>query len=159
MNGDRPIGESNRQYTLGFVMTLVGAALHGFVNAGVEYSHVKAVVVVTFDLVMQMQFLISMFSALFCIVAMIINKDLQVTVSVKSLKWLERTYFFYYLVVFLSQLGMYVRYPFYFSILLKQTKLKLYNTIFISFKCKLFALFLRQLDGYAYYGLLCVVII
>ncbi|XP_049386576.1 purine permease 1-like, partial [Solanum stenotomum] len=27
MNGDRPIGESNRQYTLGFVMTIIGAAL------------------------------------------------------------------------------------------------------------------------------------
>ncbi|WMV57183.1 hypothetical protein MTR67_050568 [Solanum verrucosum] len=63
MNGDRPINESNQQYTLGFVMTLVGVALHGFINAGVEYSHVKAGVVVTFDLVMQMQFLISMFSA------------------------------------------------------------------------------------------------
>lgn len=77
MNGDRPIGESNRPYALGFVMTLVGAALHGFVNAGVEYSHVKAGVVVTFDFVMQMQFIISMFSALFCIIAMIINKDFQ----------------------------------------------------------------------------------
>lgn len=77
MNGDRPIGESDRKYTLGFVMTLVGAALHGFVNAGVEYSHVKAGFFVTFDLVMQMQFLISMFSTLFCIVAMIINKDFQ----------------------------------------------------------------------------------
>ncbi|KAJ8539456.1 hypothetical protein K7X08_013708 [Anisodus acutangulus] len=77
MNGDRPIGESNQKYTLGFVMTLVGAAFHGFVNAGVEYSHVKAGVVVTFDLVMQMQFLISMFSTLICIVAMIINKDFQ----------------------------------------------------------------------------------
>ncbi|MCD7460184.1 hypothetical protein HAX54_043033 [Datura stramonium] len=77
MNSDRPIGESNRRYTLGFVMTLVGAALHGFVNAGVEYSHVKAGVVVTFDIVMQMQFLISMFSTLFCMVAMIFNKDFQ----------------------------------------------------------------------------------
>uniref|UniRef100_M1BI70 Probable purine permease n=1 Tax=Solanum tuberosum TaxID=4113 RepID=M1BI70_SOLTU len=77
MNGDRPIGESNRQYTLGFVMTIIGAALHGFLNAGVEYSHVKAGVVVTFDLVMQIQFLISMFSSLFCIVAIIINRDFQ----------------------------------------------------------------------------------
>lgn len=87
MNGDRPIGESNRQYVLGFVMTLVGAAIHGFVNAGVEYSHVKAGVVVTFDIVMQMQFLISMFSALFCIIAMIINRDFQVIVSFKSLSY------------------------------------------------------------------------
>ncbi|KAL3321991.1 hypothetical protein AABB24_039557 [Solanum stoloniferum] len=77
MNGDRPIGESNRRYTLGFVMTLVGAALHGLINAGVEYSHVKAGVFVTFDLVMQIQFLISMFSSLFCIIAMIINRDFQ----------------------------------------------------------------------------------
>lgn len=77
MNGDRPKGESNRQYVLGFVMTIVGAALHGFLNAGVEYSHIKAGVAVTFDLVMQMQFLISMFSTLFCVVAMIINKDFQ----------------------------------------------------------------------------------
>ncbi|KAK4726285.1 hypothetical protein R3W88_031202 [Solanum pinnatisectum] len=77
MNGDRPIGESNRQYTLGFVMIIIGAALHGIINAGVEYSHVKAGVVVTFDLVMQVQFLISMFSSLFCIVAMIINRDFQ----------------------------------------------------------------------------------
>ncbi|WMV57188.1 hypothetical protein MTR67_050573 [Solanum verrucosum] len=77
MNRDRLIGESNQRYMLGFVMTLVGAALHGFVNAGVEYSHAKAGVVVTFDLVVQMQFLISMFSALFCIVTMIINKDFQ----------------------------------------------------------------------------------
>lgn len=84
MNGDRPIGESNRRYTLGFVMTLVGAALHGFVNAGVEYSRIKAGVVVTFDIVMQMQFLISMFSSLFCIVAMIINRDFQVSVSFKK---------------------------------------------------------------------------
>ncbi|XP_016438519.1 purine permease 1-like isoform X2 [Nicotiana tabacum] len=77
MNGDRPKGESNRQYVLGFVMTIVGAALHGFVNAGVEYSHIKAGVVVTFDLVMQMQFLICIFSTLFCVVAMIINEDFQ----------------------------------------------------------------------------------
>lgn len=95
INGDRPIGESNRAYTLGFVMTLVGAALHGFVNAGVEYSHVKAGVVVTFDLIMQMQFLISMFSSLFCIVAMIINKDFQVTVSFKNLSIGKDDFFFF----------------------------------------------------------------
>ncbi|PHT32378.1 hypothetical protein CQW23_28715 [Capsicum baccatum] len=74
---DRPIGESDRKYMLGIVMTLVGAAIHGFVNAGVEYTHVKAGVIVTSDLVMQMQFLISMFSTLFCFIAMIINKDFQ----------------------------------------------------------------------------------
>ncbi|KAM3200021.1 hypothetical protein P3L10_032381 [Capsicum annuum] len=62
---------------LGIVMTLVVAAIHGFVNAGVEYTHVKAGVIVTSDLFMQMQFLISMFSTLFCFIAMIINKDFQ----------------------------------------------------------------------------------
>lgn len=67
-------------------MTIIGAALHGFTNAGVEYSHVKVGFVVTFDLVMQMQFLISMFSPWFCIVAIIINKDFQVIVSFQKFK-------------------------------------------------------------------------
>ncbi|KAF3619458.1 putative UDP-glycosyltransferase 85A2-like [Capsicum annuum] len=83
---DRPMGEPDRKYMLGFVMTLVGAAIHGFINAGVEYSHVKAGVIVTSYLVMQMQFLIFMFSTLFCFIAMIINKDFKVTLLLISSK-------------------------------------------------------------------------
>ncbi|XP_031118446.1 purine permease 3-like [Ipomoea triloba] len=77
MGGDRPEGESDGRYKMGFFMTIAGAALHGFIVAGVEYAHLHAGVPVTNGLVLQVQFVISMFSALFCIVAMIINKDFQ----------------------------------------------------------------------------------
>ncbi|CAK9180602.1 unnamed protein product [Ilex paraguariensis] len=77
MNGELPSGESDGKYSLGFFMTLAGAALHGFLMPAVEYTHLKAEVPVTFDLVMQLQFLISLFSTLFCTVGMIINKDFQ----------------------------------------------------------------------------------
>ncbi|KAL5844351.1 hypothetical protein ACOSQ4_010309 [Xanthoceras sorbifolium] len=77
MDGDRPRGESNGKYVLGFFMTVSAAALHGFIMPAVEYTHLKADKAVTFDLVMQVQFLISMFATLFCTVPMIINKDFQ----------------------------------------------------------------------------------
>lgn len=78
MNGDRPSGESDGKYVLGFVMTIGAAALHGFIMPAVEYTHLKAGVTITFDLVMQVQFLVSMFATLFCTVPMICNKDFQV---------------------------------------------------------------------------------
>ncbi|KAL3504773.1 hypothetical protein ACH5RR_034614 [Cinchona calisaya] len=77
MNGDRPSGESNANYTLGFFMTLAGAALHGFIMPALEFAFKKAEVVVTFDLVLQVQFLVSMFATMFCTIPMIINKDFQ----------------------------------------------------------------------------------
>ncbi|XP_027149480.1 purine permease 1-like [Coffea eugenioides] len=77
MNGDRPSGESHANYTLGFFMTLGAAALHGFIMPAFEYAQKKAEVTVTFDLFLQVQFLVSMFATLFCTIPMIINKDFQ----------------------------------------------------------------------------------
>ncbi|XP_038717904.1 purine permease 1-like [Tripterygium wilfordii] len=77
MNGNRPVGVSDDKYVLGFFMTIAAAALHGFIMPAVEYTHMKAGVTVTFDLVMQVQFLVSMFATLFCTIPMIINKDFQ----------------------------------------------------------------------------------
>lgn len=84
MNGDRPSGESNANYTLGYFMTVAGAALHGFIMPAFEYAHKKAKVTVTFHLFLQVQFLVSMFATLFCTVPMIINKDFQVLRQKKS---------------------------------------------------------------------------
>lgn len=78
MNGDRPSGVSDGKYLLGFLMTLGAAALHGFIMPALEYTHLKAGMPITFDLVMQIQFLISMFATLFCTIPMVINKDFQV---------------------------------------------------------------------------------
>lgn len=77
MDGDRLSGVEDGKYALGFMMTLGGAALHGFLMPAVEYTQLKAGVVVTFDLLMQLQFLILMFATLFCTVPMIINGDFQ----------------------------------------------------------------------------------
>lgn len=78
MNGDRPAGESNRSYSLGFFMTLTAAALHGFLMPAVEYTQQKAGVSLSHDLVLQFQFLVSAFATLFCTIPIIINKDFQV---------------------------------------------------------------------------------
>ncbi|CAL1363776.1 unnamed protein product [Linum trigynum] len=72
-----PRGESVERYALGFFMTVAAAALHGFLMTALEYVHTKAGVPLTFDLVMQVQFVISMFAAVFCTVPMIINRDFQ----------------------------------------------------------------------------------
>ncbi|OVA15269.1 Triose-phosphate transporter domain [Macleaya cordata] len=76
-SGDRPVGVSNGQYFLGFFMTLGAAALLGFILPSVEFAYAKACKVITYDLVIQMQFLVSMFATLLCTIAMIINKDFQ----------------------------------------------------------------------------------
>lgn len=78
MKGDRPAGESNGSYTLGFFMTLTAAALHGFLMPAIEYTQQKAGVSVTYDLLLQFQFLVSAFATLFCTIPIIINKDFQV---------------------------------------------------------------------------------
>ncbi|KAJ6335499.1 hypothetical protein OIU78_012180 [Salix suchowensis] len=77
MNGDKPRGEPKGKYILGFFMTIGGAALHGFLMPALEFTYLKAGKVITFDLVLQVQFLISMFATLFCSIPMIINKDFQ----------------------------------------------------------------------------------
>ncbi|XP_011016754.1 PREDICTED: purine permease 1-like [Populus euphratica] len=77
MNGDRPSGESKGKYILGFFMTIGGAALHGFLMPALEFTYLKAGKAITFDLVLQVQFLISMFATLFCSIPMIINKDFK----------------------------------------------------------------------------------
>lgn len=78
MDGDRPNGVSDDKYMFGFFMTIVGAAIHGFMLPAVEYTHLKAGVPVTTNIVMQIQFLIMLFATSFCTVPMIINKDFQV---------------------------------------------------------------------------------
>jgi hypothetical protein len=78
MNGDRPSGESKGKYILGFFMNIGGAALHGFLMPALEYTFLKAGKAMTFDLVLQDQFIVSMFATLFCSISMILNKDFQV---------------------------------------------------------------------------------
>ena len=58
-SGDRPEGVTNKQYVLGFVLTLGAAALYGL------------------GFVMEMQFVMSIVATLFCTVGMLVNGDFQ----------------------------------------------------------------------------------
>lgn len=78
-SSDRPSNVSNGKYLLGFFMTLVAAAVLGVIMPLIEVTYSKVCKAITFHLVMQMQFLVSMFATVYCTIAMLINKDFQVT--------------------------------------------------------------------------------
>ncbi|MED6155409.1 proteasome core particle subunit beta 2 [Stylosanthes scabra] len=77
---DRPAGESTGEYVKGFVMTLLAAALYGFVLPLVEltYKKAKAKQNLTYSLVLEIQFVLCFFATIFCMLGMIINNDFKV---------------------------------------------------------------------------------
>ncbi|KAJ4962994.1 hypothetical protein NE237_022933 [Protea cynaroides] len=77
-SGDRPANESNKQYFIGFFMTIAASALYGLVLPMVELTYKKAKQAITYTLVMEMQLVICIFATLFCTIGMLINKDFQV---------------------------------------------------------------------------------
>ncbi|XP_020597332.1 purine permease 1-like, partial [Phalaenopsis equestris] len=76
-NGDRPNGESKSDYYLGFAVTLSAAIIYSMVLPLVELMYKRAKQVVTYALVMEMQFVIGFFATLVCAVGMVVNKDFQ----------------------------------------------------------------------------------
>ncbi|XP_029124315.1 purine permease 1 isoform X1 [Elaeis guineensis] len=74
-SGDRPKGESNTQYYLGFFMTLAAAVLYGFILPLVELTYAKAKQVVSYTLVIEMQLAMGFFATVFCTVGMLVNGD------------------------------------------------------------------------------------
>ncbi|XP_006826553.2 purine permease 1 [Amborella trichopoda] len=76
-SGDRPEGVTGAQYGLGFVLTLGAAALIGLVFPLIELVYVKSKQIVTFGLVMEMLFVMSVVATGFCTIGMVINKDFQ----------------------------------------------------------------------------------
>ncbi|KAL1814064.1 hypothetical protein ACET3Z_024129 [Daucus carota] len=77
-NSDRPEGESNKEYVLGFIMTLAASAVWGFILPLTEYTYQKAKQIIDFPLVMEIQLYINFFATLFGIVGMLINNDFKV---------------------------------------------------------------------------------
>ncbi|KAK1367040.1 putative purine permease [Heracleum sosnowskyi] len=76
-NGDRPEGESQREYITGFVMTVGAAALYGLILPSIELIYLKAKQVVDFPLVMEIQMVICLFATLLSTVGMLINNDFK----------------------------------------------------------------------------------
>ncbi|OIW16610.1 hypothetical protein TanjilG_02816 [Lupinus angustifolius] len=77
-SGDRPSGESRKQYTIGFVMIMAAAALYGFVLPLVELAYKKCKQTITYYLVLEFQLVMCFFATLFCTIGMIINNDFKV---------------------------------------------------------------------------------
>ncbi|PKA49024.1 Purine permease 3 [Apostasia shenzhenica] len=76
-NGNRPTGESQGKYYLGFAMTLAAAVLYALVLPLVELTYKKAKQEITYTLVMEMQCIISFSATAFCVVGMAVNRDFQ----------------------------------------------------------------------------------
>ncbi|CAA3002612.1 purine permease 3-like [Olea europaea subsp. europaea] len=76
-SSDRPEGESNKEYLLGFFLTLAAAALYGLILPLVELMYLKAKQAITYTLVLEIQMVMCFFATAFCTVGMLINKDFQ----------------------------------------------------------------------------------
>ena len=78
-SSDRPKNESNREYILGFLMTLAAAALYGFILPLVELTYKKAKQEISYALVMEIQMVMCLFATGFCTVGMLVNNDFKVS--------------------------------------------------------------------------------
>ncbi|MCD9560283.1 hypothetical protein HAX54_018805 [Datura stramonium] len=76
-DGDRPQGESTKQYVLGFVMTLLAAASTGLALPLLEMIYMKAQRTITYTMVLEIQMILNIFGSVFCTVGMIVNNDFQ----------------------------------------------------------------------------------
>ncbi|KAH7524324.1 purine permease 1 [Ziziphus jujuba] len=76
-SGDRPKGESNKEYVMGFLFTVGASALYGFVLPLMELTYKKSRQSITYSLVLEIQMVMSLFATIFCTVGMLINKDFQ----------------------------------------------------------------------------------
>lgn len=77
---DRPEGESDREYMVGFLMMAAAAALYGFLLPLVEFTYQKARQVITYSLVLEYQLVMCLFATAFCTVGMWINDDFRVII-------------------------------------------------------------------------------
>nr|AYQ58114.1 nicotine uptake permease 1 [Nicotiana paniculata] len=76
-NGDRPEGVTTKQYIIGFMMTLLAAALYGVILPCIELIYMKAKQAITATLVLEIQMIMSFAATAFCTVGMIVNNDFQ----------------------------------------------------------------------------------
>ncbi|KAI3860829.1 hypothetical protein MKW92_038304 [Papaver armeniacum] len=76
-NGDRPVHESNRDYYLGFVMTIGASVIGGLLLPLVELMYKKSKQTITYSLVIELQIVMSVFATLLCTVGMLVNNDFK----------------------------------------------------------------------------------
>ncbi|CAN0877316.1 Purine permease 3, partial [Linum grandiflorum] len=104
MDQDVPKGESHQKYVMGFLITLAAAAGHGLFLTLIEYTRMRPGITITFDIVMQLQFIMSMFATVFSTVPMLINNDFQSMAEEAAEFDLGVTK--YYLIIFLGAVAL-----------------------------------------------------
>ncbi|XP_031131190.1 purine permease 1-like [Ipomoea triloba] len=93
-DGDKPAGESTKDYILGFVLTLLAAALYGFFLPLIEYTYKMGKEGMTYAFVLELQCVMSFFATAFCTVGMIVNKDFQaISSEARGFDFKEGTYY------------------------------------------------------------------
>ena len=80
LNGDRPEGVTTKEYVVGFIVTLLAAALYGLILPCIELMYLKAKQAITATLVLEIQMVMCFASTAFCTIGMIANKDFQVSI-------------------------------------------------------------------------------
>ncbi|KAF2320500.1 hypothetical protein GH714_027749 [Hevea brasiliensis] len=80
-SSDRPAHETDKQYFMGFFMTLGASALYGFVLPLIELTYKKAKQTITYTLVMEMQMVLSFFATAFCTIGMLLHRILRFPLS------------------------------------------------------------------------------
>ncbi|KAJ6815866.1 purine permease 1-like isoform X2 [Iris pallida] len=75
--GDRPAGESKGRYATGFMLTVGSAALNALVLPLVELTYAKARQVITYTLVMEMQFVMGFSATAFSFAGLLASKEFQ----------------------------------------------------------------------------------
>ncbi|KAE8653915.1 Purine permease 1 [Hibiscus syriacus] len=93
-SGDRPANESNREYVLGFLMTLSAAALYGFVLPLVELTYKKSKQEISYALVMEIQMVMCFFATAVCTIGMLVNNDFKVIPREAREYGLGETYYY-----------------------------------------------------------------
>ncbi|XVE60553.1 hypothetical protein DITRI_Ditri05aG0138100 [Diplodiscus trichospermus] len=77
-SSDRPANESNKEYVLGFLMTLAAAVLYAFILPLVELTYKKANQEISYALVMEINMVMCLFATGVCTVGMLVNNDFKV---------------------------------------------------------------------------------
>ncbi|MCD7473225.1 hypothetical protein HAX54_014936 [Datura stramonium] len=76
-SSDRPKGVTSKGYIVGFIMTLLAAALYGVILPCIELTYTKAKQAITATLVLEIQMVMCFAATVFCTVGIIANKDFQ----------------------------------------------------------------------------------
>ncbi|KAL3631882.1 hypothetical protein CASFOL_024866 [Castilleja foliolosa] len=78
MSNDRPEGESNKDYAVGFVMMIGTAVVFSLALPLMELTYKKlGKMALTYTMVLEMELMVSFVATAFCTVGMVINNDFQ----------------------------------------------------------------------------------